>query len=295
MASFRANSIPDLLQSYFLQLDEGKGTAYERYALNEFLCKFVQRYPIRTVLELPANGVMGVPGVKSLALAAAGCEVTLVNPSEKAIGEIRTLWNTLKYPATFVDSDYERTTLTPNSYDLVWNFCVFEHFANPGGVVAEMARLTRKYVLIEIQNVFNIGTIIHKAYHLFRNEPWDHGSTRKMRWMEVARHMEKNGLRVVEVGATDMPPWPDINMKLSLKQEKADFSSYGMGFANLRPSVQTLSVGEILERWKGVDPAKGPPMWMTALKAWHKMIEKTTPESMKILVSHHPYVVGEKK
>ena len=294
MASSRRNSIPDTLQPYFLRLDEGKGTAYERYALNEFLCKLIHRLPIKTVLELPANGIMGVPGIKSLALAAAGCEVTLVNPSGKAIAEMRTLWDAFAYPATFVTSDYEKTSLPSNSYDLVWNFCVFEHFADPGKVVAEMARLARKYVLIEIQNVFNVGTIVHRAYHRLHSEPWDHGSTRKMRWTEVVQHMENNGLRIIEVGATDMPPWPDINMKLSVNQEKSDFSSYGEGFADLRPSVQTLAIAEILERLRAVDCAESYPLWTTLLKAWHATVERTTPELVKILVSHHPYVVGEK-
>ena len=64
----------NLLQEYFCTQDEGMGTAYERYALNKFLDDFIKRYKIESVIEVPANGVMGIPGLKSMLFAMAGCK-----------------------------------------------------------------------------------------------------------------------------------------------------------------------------------------------------------------------------
>lgn len=287
----------DELQRYFLMLDEGKGTAYERYALNYFMEELVKRLDIRTVLELPANGVMGVPGIKSVILAKCGCEVTLVNPSAKAIEDMKLIWDSLGLEATFIVSDYEATDLPASSYDLVWNFCVFEHFSNPDAVVAEMARLAKKYVLIEIQNVFNLGFPIHRLYHKITGEPWDHGELNKMKWPRVSELYKKHGLEIMEVDGTDMPPWPDINMKLGeAKDEKMDFTHYGDAFAQLRPSVKPKSPEAVAADWKSV--GDNPPAfnwWMHILKIWFLTIEKFSPRAFRTFIAHHPYVIGKKK
>jgi SAM-dependent methyltransferase len=274
------------LQRYFLLLDEGMGTAYERYALNRFLEGVVKKMGVRSVLELPCNGVMGVPGVKSMVFAACGCDVTLINPSKGLIDDARRLWDALGLEAEFVVSDYKKTRLEGGTYDLVWNFCVFEHFKDPSLVVGEMARLSRKFVLIEIQNVFDIGNAAHRVYHSLRGERWDHGEMRRMDYRVVSRVMRENGLRVVKVGGTDMPPWPDINMRLSeLGEEKAE------GSGGLRLNVKTKKAGEIVELW-GRKP-EGFPLWMKFLELWYKL-EAFSPEPVKIFLSHHPYVIGVK-
>ncbi len=66
---------------YYPLFNEGYGTEYERFALNKFTSKMVKKYNISTVLEMPANGVMGMPGIKSLVFARMGCDVTVSHPS----------------------------------------------------------------------------------------------------------------------------------------------------------------------------------------------------------------------
>ena len=282
------------LQKIFLPLNEGKGTAYERFALNKFLEKLVKRFPIKTVLELPADGIMGLPGLKSFILASQGCEVTLANPSDKALAEMKMLWDSLGRQAQFVQAGFEKTDFADQSFDLVWNFCVFERFKKPELVVAEMCRLAKKYVLIEIQNVFNVGTFLHKSWHSFKREAWDHGEIAKMNWKTPAAMLKQNGFKIKEVGGTDLPPWPDINMKFTLKEEKADLSDYCEEFRLLRPGVKTREIEEIAKIWREKSYPSTYPAWMNILKWWYYLVEIPAPQWFKILVSHHPYVIGER-
>ncbi|RMH69197.1 MAG: class I SAM-dependent methyltransferase [Gemmatimonadetes bacterium] len=284
------------LQRYLNMLDEGKGTAYERYALNIFLEQLVDRLKFKKVCEVPANGVMGVPGIKSLVLAMCGCEVTLVNPSPKAIEEMKKIWQSLKLEANFVVADYHQTGLPENAFDFVWNFCVFEHFEDPQAVIAEMARLSNRYVFMEIQNVHNIGLPLHRLYHWLRREPWDHGDMTKMKYTEVVKFYKACGLDIFEIDCTDMPPWPDINMKISGGNEPIDYTEYGDEFANLRPSVTPKPADKVAADWRRVY-GNPPPFewWMYLLKWWFYTIEKFSPRWFRMFYGHHPYVIGLKK
>src|ERR1044071_10024980 len=73
-------------------LQEGLGSAYERYAVGRLTERLVRELGVRTVAEWPANGVLGVPGLKSLPLALLGCVVTLLSPSRELLDGARTMW-----------------------------------------------------------------------------------------------------------------------------------------------------------------------------------------------------------
>ncbi|MFH1721139.1 MAG: methyltransferase domain-containing protein [Candidatus Altiarchaeota archaeon] len=285
----------NLMQEYFCTLDEGMGTAYERYALNRFLNDLIERYKIEKVVEVPANGVMGVPGLKSMIFAMAGCEVTLVNPSEGAIEDMKTLWDALDLKADFVVADYYDTGLPANHADLVWNFCVYERFEDSAKVVAEMARISKKYVLIEIQNILNFGMPLHKAYHKLRGESWDHGTVEKMRYSDVVSDMDKANLDAIEIGATDMPPWPDINIRL----KDVGKDSYGLDkddpACHLRPAAVTKPLDQVIAGWERIKQKPELPDWMTLLKLWYLLVETPMPTKIKLLLAHHPYVIGKKR
>ena len=298
----------DYLQEYFLDLEEGWGTAYERYALNRFLDKLIKRLDIKSVLELPANGVMGVPGIKSLIFALHGCEVTLVHPDDAFLKEVKRLWDALELKAKFVKASYYKTPLPSSRWDLVWNFCVYEHFKNGREVIKEMSRLSKRYVLVETQNIFNIGLLFHRIYHLLAREVWDHGEIRRMSYKRVIEDMEMSGLKVIEVGGTDMPPWPDINMKImpstpvsrlrtsferESRERKMQCSQDPAPGSELRPRVEVLPTSYIIERWTEKPKRLKTSFPMTLLKMWY-IIEDYLPTMLKIYLSHHPYVLGEK-
>ena len=63
---------------------EGKGLDYERFALNKLFKRIVRERGVKSVLEIPARGEKAMPSIYSIALAEAGCDVTLVNPEERS-------------------------------------------------------------------------------------------------------------------------------------------------------------------------------------------------------------------
>lgn len=283
-----------MLQEYFCTLDEGMGTAYERYALNMFLEKLIERYKIESVIEVPANGVMGVPGLKSMLFGMAGCKVTLVNPSENVIATMEKLWEALELKADFVAAPYDDTGLPANHADLIWNFCVYEHFDDTQKVVDEMARISKKYVLVEIQNVFNLGMPLHKLYHRLQGEPWDHGETTKMRYTDVIADMHRANLAIAETGGTDMPPWPDINIRLKDVGKDACGLDPSDPACHLRPACVTKPCDQVIDGWNRIKQQPSWPDWMTALKLWYQLIEVPMPMPIRRFISHHPYVIGVK-
>jgi SAM-dependent methyltransferase len=289
------NDIIKDLQNYYPLFDEGYGTEYERFALNKFLSQIGKKYDISTVLEMPANGVMGIPGLKSMIFAKMGCEVTVSHPSQKFLDDAKIIWNCCGLEADFVKSPWINSHFDKDSFDLVWNFCVYEHFDNPKEVIQEMLRVTGKYILLEIQNIHNIGLPIHRSYHNLINEPWDHGEMRCMDISNLNNIILELNADILEAGATDMPPWPDINIglkdMLSRKENKL-YKRIEIG-SNLRPNVRIKENNEIVRDIKNFKKAKLTDEVVYRLfNIWHYCIESKTPFFVKKYFAHHPYIIA---
>jgi SAM-dependent methyltransferase len=308
------------LQKYFSTFDEGYGTEYERYALDRFVSQMIDKYDITKVLEMPANGVMGIPGIKSLIFAKRGCEVTVAHPSKDFLENAKRIWDAFGLDAKFVKSNWINSAFEDNSFDLVWNFCVFEHFNDPKRVIQEMLRITKRYIFIEIQNVFNPGFPIHRFYHFIRREPWDHGSPNKMKLSRITNIINELNATVVETGATDMPPWPDINIKLKEmatwsegRREKGEGAGIPSAKCAKAYNSPLSSLPSLLEEASELRPAvKIKPMNRTindihhaeklSLKRetvlylfdiWYRLVESKAPASVKKIFAHHPYIIAE--
>jgi hypothetical protein len=185
---------------------EGKGLDYERYALNRLFHKLVRRCAIQSVLEIPAKGEKAMPSIYSLPFGQAGCAVSLVNAEPKSKGA----WMRLGYPVTYLECpDLARTGLESNSFDLVWNFMVLPQVEDRDGLVAEMTRLSRRWLLFIAVNRFNPGFFSHRMVHRWSGVPWTHGDVRFMSPFHTKRYLEERGLRVARIGAVDTPPYPD--------------------------------------------------------------------------------------
>lgn len=288
------------LQKYYPLFNEGYGTEYERFALNKFAEKMVKKYNISTVLEMPANGVMGVPGIKSLVFAKIGCDVTVSNPSQEFLDTAKKVWDALGLEANFIKSNWIDSKFNDDSFDLVWNFCVYEHFENPGKVVEEMLRVTQKFIFLEIQNALNLGIPVHQFYHLLNRKPWDHGNLDQMKLSNIIEIINKNKASIVETGATDMPPWPDINIKIKDMVSKNNNNNSNRNIDNkiadeLRPAVQLKDVNKIVE---DIHSFKKPLLKnktvLQLFNIWYSLIECGTPDTLKKFYAHHPYIIAEK-
>lgn len=150
----------------------GYGTVYERELINRLLRRFVRTYKIRSILEYPANDLLG----DSLLL----------------------------YKG--VNAYVERSrSIKLRKYDLVWNFCEIEKASDPRKLLIEMIKLSAGYILLIGQNIFNIGVPLHKIYHFLRRIAWDHGDIRFMRLGYVMKLVHNLGLIVLEYGYLDAP------------------------------------------------------------------------------------------
>lgn len=287
------------LSEYLFILEEGYGTAYERYALNRFISPMVANYSISKVLEMPADGIMGIPGIKSMAFAKIGCEVTVAHPSREFLEHAKKIWDTLGLDAHFVKSNWTNSEFNDDSFDLVWNFCVFEHFKDPKEVLQEMFRITNRYIFVEIQNIFNPGFPIHRWYHFIRRETWDHGSPSKMKLSSITNIINELNATTVETGATDMPPWPDINMRLKemVSKENSNFKNVDNAPASeLRPAVTIKSLNRIINDMHHIEKLSlKEELVLLLFDIWYRVVESKTPNSLKKIFAHHPYVLAEKR
>ncbi len=284
------------LQASIFAFDEGYGTAYERFAFNKFASRMVRKYNISTVLEIPADGIMGIPGIKSMIFACVGCEVTVAHPSKELLKMSREIWNALGLDANFVRAYWKDAGFRENSFDLVWNFCVIEHI-DAEEVVREMLCISKNLIFMEIQNVFNIGFPMHRLYHYLRKEPWDHGNPLKMNISYIKRILNRLNADIVEVGATDMPPWPDINMKISESGEKNE-KDWGNIGNEIRPNVRLKCLEEILYELEALQRTKlrfKERLVLLMFDIWHKFVESKMPTPLKIFFAHHPYVIARKR
>jgi len=192
-------------------LDEGIGTVYERVVIDDYFRRLQAERGIHTVLESPADGVTGVPGINSLEFARNGGEVWLTNPSQKMLDGARPVWEQhgLVDSVHFARCQVDSTPFDDGAFDLVWNYCMFERFRDATSLVSEMKRVSRRYVMIMTQNSRNFGTPIHKIYHAVCDLEWDHGYDCWMTLGAIREAVLDQGLHVEEEGAIDIPPWMD--------------------------------------------------------------------------------------
>ncbi len=198
---------------------EGKGLDYERYALNRLFNKLIRTYQIRNVLEIPAKGEKAMPSLYSIAFAAAGCEVTLVNAEEKS----KWAWRELGLEVAYRNcEDLTHTDLESEKYDLVWNFLYLAQHNQKEALLKEMTRLSRKYVLYIGVNRYNPGFLSHRLVHRLFDVPWSHGDINFMNPFYVPRYFRDSGLKIPSTGVVDTPPYPDSlgirDMRLHRKQ-----------------------------------------------------------------------------
>lgn len=287
----RRESPTERLLPHLAALEEGFGSAYERYAVGKLMEDLVRRFEVDSVAEWPANGVLGVPGLKSMPLAFGGRTVTLVNPSRQLIDGALEVWRAAgaPIPQVVVGDPEDLGTAEESSFDLVWSFCAFEHAVDPDRLARAMVHVAVGYVLVFVQNAWMPGVHAHRLHHHLTDKPWDHGTLSNMRAEAVADCLERAGARIVAVGGCDLPPWPDIDVRLPrFGRIEADLVGgtrpYGPGDPVLSPSGAAAVFRS---------PAR-LSLPMRFLATWHDQVETRLPRAILRWIAHHPYVLAKK-
>lgn len=252
---------------------EGKGLDYERYALDKLFARLVREHGFERVLEVPAKGEKAMPSIYSLSFGRLERDVTLVNAEPKS----KWAWEKMGYPVSYEEcGDLTDTRLPAESWDVVWNFMSLAQQPKPDAMLAEMMRLSKRYVLFVAVNRFNPGFLSHRTVHKINKVPWNHGDVKYMSTFWTSRHFREQGLRIVERGVVDCPPYPD-----------------SLGFRDMRLHRKNVDLNKIdwdsrtFEWMKtGVYPPKMKFMYM---------VERLPlPWVVKLLYAHLHWVLAEK-
>ena len=272
---FIEKNLPDMAKDF----DEGIGIASERYFVSKVI-DYLMKNKIRTVLEAPSDGLMGIPGMNSVFFAQAGAKVTLGSHSEKLLQNSKPFWNKLGFSDKINFSKLTDITLpfSEKQFDLVWNYCMFEHFLDADKLLKEMIRVSNKYVFIITQNVYNYGYPIHIRYHKKRDQVWDHGYSKWMKMGNLKKLFKKNNLKIVKAGCVDVPPW---------------FDTFDM---HTRGKIKGIMSEEQKAKWYWSSLQKGD-LERLEINSYIKVLalfEKLLFFPFNYLFAHHFYIIGEK-
>lgn len=162
-----------MLKRIKIRTSLGYGTAYEKALLFDYAKGWVSKYDIKSVLEFPANNLMGNNNeIFESILGKENCEKLKKNGK------------------------------TEQKYDLVWCFCEFENDEDGQKFIQDMVDKS-KYILIITQNYRNLGVLIHRIWHILWRRKWDHGIISKSSSNSVKGYVEDD--MIVESGAFDCP------------------------------------------------------------------------------------------
>jgi len=179
-------------KQYMEDYDEGLGTVYERFMLDEYFKKLLSKHNVKSVLEVPIFGMTGVSGINSVYFARNGCKVTLIDDNDERIKDIKKVWGEINEDVDVgLNKNFSELPFNDNSFSLVWNFAALDHVEDVDSLINEMFRISSDLVLIFIPNKFF--------------------SKGKVEYSKI----KKKG-NVIDEGIIDVPPWPDT--KISIKR-----------------------------------------------------------------------------
>ena len=155
----------DTWKNYFTDPQEGLGTIYERFILNQIFMKLQRDFKIQEVLEAPSFGMTGISGINSLWWAKNGAGVTVIDDNKQRLSMIQRVWSKVACTADFFyHEDWSSLPLENNAVDLSWNFAALWWINDFGPVLRELARIARKAVLICVPNKNGLGLWARRAF-----------------------------------------------------------------------------------------------------------------------------------
>lgn len=137
------------------------------------LLKWARDYEPKRVLEVGSGS-----GLISAFLAKHGFEVTLLDISPIAIDIAKKQFSQMQVSASYVVGDLFRMPFKPESFDLVWNAGVLEHFVDEERLIAlrAMASVTKEGGLVITYNPFAKAVFYRLGKYLGeRTGEWEFG------------------------------------------------------------------------------------------------------------------------
>ena len=195
--------------------NEGLGTVYERFMLNDYWYKLLKKTEIKTVLECPFYGMSGLTGINSIYFAKNDCEVTLIDNKNEYIEEAKFLWKDIGIEdklSTQILNFGENILYKDRYFDFVWNFAALWHWKKTDLLINELCRVSKKYIYIAMPNNKQVGYFMRKywldkEFFTLVDESW-------MNLDKTKNILENNGFKIVDRGVLDVPPWPDTCMPI---------------------------------------------------------------------------------
>ncbi len=264
--------------------NEGLGLVYERLVLNDYLDALVDRFDVRNVLEVPLYGMAGVSGINGVTLARRGCRITLVDWNAERLAHVRRVWRELGLEecVTLVHvADFACLPFRDRTFDLVWNWAALWYVPNPPALLREMARVTRHVVFTAMPNRWQPGYLLRK--YVLDPSFFERVDERWTAIGRARRELEAAGLRLVERGVMDIPPWPDTVMPATEVLRRL-----GLGHERLTRRFRE----EGGWRWSTMDYYLGrQPSLKAAVERYTFLERAPLPWWVKLFWAHHQYVL----
>ncbi|TKJ41558.1 hypothetical protein CEE37_03055 [candidate division LCP-89 bacterium B3_LCP] len=248
------------------------GVTYERYALAKLFRRLVCKYSIKTVIEIPASGAKAMPSLYSLGFALAGCSVTLVDAEAEGLA----IWKKLGLDERLETvSSEELSGLKDDhrTWDLAWNFAVLPNQEQPERLIELMKSCSSAYLMFINVNRFNVGFFMHRTVHRLWKIPWTHGAISFFSPYKTKRFMRRNGVKGIDWGVVDCPPWPDSPGFRDLRLHRMED----------KPHTWSCPYSEYITKSEF-------PAWMKWVYAGERL---PLPAILKLPYSHLYYAIGQ--
>ncbi len=203
-------------RAYVEDPDEGLGTVYERFALRDVLQEAISRTGADSVLHAPQFGMMGFPGLDAVFCARQGVRVGLLDFDDERLDAVTTEWRRLGLdPERHLVPGPDPGTWPERldaEYDLVFSFAALWWFDDPWAVLKTQARWARKGVLscVPNKNVF-----MRLRARLWHQDLFGRLNEHALDVRAMTAAGEAGGLRAVDTGLFDIPPFPDTSVPLA--------------------------------------------------------------------------------
>lgn len=270
--------------------DEGLGTVYERFMLNDYFERLTASHSINNTLEVPIYGMTGLTGINSFHLALKGCSITLVDNKKENVLEAEALWGSLPAEGRHEilwHEDFSKLPFNDDSFDLVWNFAALWHVKDADLLLSEMARVSSDLVLIFVPNRKQPGYPLRKYVldrEFFRriDESW-------INLDKITRHLKTKGMKVIDEGLIDIPFWPDTAFPVKDVFKRISKNSNGNGKGSGHKASQGIWNWDIMRYYKGDDP-----QLKSKIDKLSFLEKSSMPRQFKLFWAHHIYKLYSK-